>query len=1289
MPTENNRGPRGDGREGARNREGAARLCLWTQRIVSTPEMYQEVKAALGVIFAPSLWKVEQQVSYRSATVRWDLFVNPLNHLACLERLSGETARRHRWYVRKHRSFHEREALRAAVGRADARSGMVADHAENRRLHLVSLNVAGYSSKKSELGLCCMEDKVDVLCLQETLWQSRGWQLKFPGYSIMGTEWDRNVRGARGVALAVRNGYLALDAGETSPWCVFARILHNRQMIIVGSVYLPGQKGKGRREAVKAVKEAVIRLRSKYPNLPMLIGGDWNEKREAVASRMASWNTSLVVREVSGADETWHRGAQRSAIDHWVVTQNWLERTSKARVVRSWDISDHWSIGINVESGVQGVHNQVQSGEETVRRPLARLDKAKLHEKFDQIYGHNRFAALASSIEAEPPSFVEGVQAFVEVSEKVAEEVGVIEAERSEEKSRKYRLSWKAIRAIRRRRRMAAALDRAQVNEGTDPADLEHLVSTYEAAKKEAKELIQRDKRISWETFIARGVQHLQDGEYGKFWRWIRTVSGKGRSRTKGVAPVRDEQGELQCDPEVIKQAWARHYGRLCRDETGHSRDETYWADKLTGPPREELEGINEPVTWPELCTVLKGLKNGKAPGISGLPAEWLKVCFEKDSEHPTSPMGAILLGLIRHMVEQGEVPEVLNRAVVVSIPKKGDLTLMDNYRGISLMETLLKVACTLVIRRVSQALEREKILVPEQAGFRRREECAGQIVSLYEIVRRRQVQGKPTYIAFLDFRKAYDTVPHQALMAKLRHVGVQGMVLRFIEAVYQDSKLSVLLPCGRTPEVQLLRGSRQGCPMSPILFDVFINDLFEECREYGVEVAGLERLVPGLLFADDAALLAGSVEDLRRMLDAAGNWAEVWEMSFGIDKCGVMAVNGSMEQLAEAQLSLQGARVPVVEEYTYLGIPLDYTWDLSKVVQRRVRSAEKAVQAVRGVLTSASIPMVAKVAIVRQCLLPVICYGGELLGMSDSRVEPLQRVLNEALRWIAKGGRSGISLSTLCRELRISSVSSTMSAARARAFKKFPTLATLTGELTDPEKRPNTGRLGTWVKGSRTWVLTHGGQRAVEALTSGAVNSHRRLARVVKKAVADREWRHAVQHQKSARQYDEGSYSHTNGYIKAAAAFPQYSLGIRELVRYRIRSVWTGERAAKAGLIDERYEDKCPCCERNVPETLQHIVCRCDRWMNQRKELILRLPMDFRAALRGIPDDRRLELLLGGGEDETLRELWLEGGVDGTDGPDLGWVAVARFLQDIYNSRNGLLWRTSTLPTMNLGPNG
>lgn len=91
------------------------------------------------------------------------------------------------------------------------------------------------------------------------------------------------------------------------------------------------------------------------------------------------------------------------------------------------------------------------------------------------------------------------------------------------------------------------------------------------------------------------------------------------------------------------------------------------------------------------------------------------------------------------------------------------------------------------------------------------------------------QQSPSSVYLCFVDFQKAYDRVPHEALLAKLRYYGVTGRTYSFIETLYSRSVMQIRVGESLSEPVELKRGLRQGCPMSPILFSIYINDILPE----------------------------------------------------------------------------------------------------------------------------------------------------------------------------------------------------------------------------------------------------------------------------------------------------------------------------------------------------------------------------------------------------------------------------------------------------------------------------
>jgi hypothetical protein len=154
------------------------------------------------------------------------------------------------------------------------------------------------------------------------------------------------------------------------------------------------------------------------------------------------------------------------------------------------------------------------------------------------------------------------------------------------------------------------------------------------------------------------------------------------------------------------------------------------------------------------------------------------------DNNAPENGMAKVFWKLVKGIWDTERIPENWQAAVVVPVPKKGDLTLVDNYRGIALMSVGLKVVATVIARRVQRMAEAHGLIRREQAGFRWREEGAAQTAALYEILVRRKLQGLTSYACFIDFSKAYDKVPQEAMLYKLRMMGIGGGWWRVVRGV-------------------------------------------------------------------------------------------------------------------------------------------------------------------------------------------------------------------------------------------------------------------------------------------------------------------------------------------------------------------------------------------------------------------------------------------------------------------------------------------------------------------------
>ena len=170
----------------------------------------------------------------------------------------------------------------------------------------------------------------------------------------------------------------------------------------------------------------------------------------------------------------------------------------------------------------------------------------------------------------------------------------------------------------------------------------------------------------------------------------------------------------------------------------------------------------------------------------------------------------------------EGNSPPEWGLSGIVLVPKKGDLTIPDNYRGISLSQTAAKVYNRLLLNRIRP--EVEKILRPNQSGFRPLRSTASQILALRRLIEEIRNHQKEAAIIFIDFRKAFDSVDRPTMFKILHAYGIPEETINAIKIMYEDTSAVVLTPEGESDSFSVNTGVLQGDPLAPYLFIIVLD---------------------------------------------------------------------------------------------------------------------------------------------------------------------------------------------------------------------------------------------------------------------------------------------------------------------------------------------------------------------------------------------------------------------------------------------------------------------------------
>ena len=169
-------------------------------------------------------------------------------------------------------------------------------------------------------------------------------------------------------------------------------------------------------------------------------------------------------------------------------------------------------------------------------------------------------------------------------------------------------------------------------------------------------------------------------------------------------------------------------------------------------------------------------MHNGKAAGPDGIPVEALK----------TAPYtsAAMLGNIIERVWEEEVVPEDWKEGFLVKLPKKGDQSECDNYRGIMLLSVPGKVLNRIILENLKDAVDRK--LRDHQAGFRQERSRIDQIATLTIIIEQSLEWNSSLYIIFIDFVKAFDSLDRDSLWKLMRHYGIPEKFIGIIKNTYE-----------------------------------------------------------------------------------------------------------------------------------------------------------------------------------------------------------------------------------------------------------------------------------------------------------------------------------------------------------------------------------------------------------------------------------------------------------------------------------------------------------------------
>ena len=273
------------------------------------------------------------------------------------------------------------------------------------------------------------------------------------------------------------------------------------------------------------------------------------------------------------------------------------------------------------------------------------------------------------------------------------------------------------------------------------------------------------------------------------------------------------------------------------------------------------------------------------------------------------------LCSLFNKSLSLGKFPSPYKNANVTPSHKKGDLSLVSNYRPISLLNSAAKLFEKLVFKYLYNHLQDNNIISSLQSGFIPGDSTVNQLAYLYHMFTEALDVGKEVWTVFCDISKAFDRVWHEGLIYKLKAAGVSGDVLRWFQSYLSGRRQRVVLPGSFSEWVYIKAGVTQGSILGPLLFLLYINDIV---KNIGSNIR---------LFADDTSLFiivdnpATAAICLNSDFEKLSRWAAIWLVTFNPSKNKSLLISRKINKPIHPPLYMQNVQIQEVSSHKHLGL--------------------------------------------------------------------------------------------------------------------------------------------------------------------------------------------------------------------------------------------------------------------------------------------------------------------------------------------------------------------------------
>lgn len=480
-------------------------------------------------------------------------------------------------------------------------------------------------------------------------------------------------------------------------------------------------------------------------------------------------------------------------------------------------------------------------------------------------------------------------------------------------------------------------------------------------------------------------LESLEENSNSDLWRVAKAI----RNKNSPMPPIHGASGIVYTEAEKA-DVFAENLERQCSpnfDNADLDHIERVEADVRARLASADANRHLLPASPEEVKQLINRTRERKAPGPDGITNKVLKSLSKKAI--------MTLVAIINAILRLRYFPHDWKCADVIVLPKPGQsATFPQNYRPISLLPTLGKIAEGVILKRLRTEVENLGATADEQFGFRARHSTTQQILRVVEFAAEGFNKKQSTGVIFLDVSKAFDKVWHTGLLFKMLEAGIHTGLVKLIESFLRERRFRVKLRDSRSGERTMEAGVPQGSLLSPELFKIYTRDL---PKTAGTNLA---------LFADDTAVAARSLAPhiiTRRLQEAADEleeWFATWRIQVNANKSAAMFFSKRRRE-PDREITIFGQPIPWKNETKYLGVTLDRKLTWKAHTDSCLNKGNMAAAHLYPLLNRRSkLSAKTKLRLYKVIIRPIMTYASAVWGYAaKSHIHKLQVVQNRIIR--------------------------------------------------------------------------------------------------------------------------------------------------------------------------------------------------------------------------------------------------------------------------------------------------